>query len=69
VTCQPNSVRTPALGVSGLAVMMLGTDTGPSIAGTDIRLLEVLGWAGLFAGLVLLLRVLLDVLRGQPPDR
>jgi ubiquinone biosynthesis protein len=58
-----------ALGVSGLAVMMLGTETGPSIAGTAIRLLEVLGWVGLFAGLVLLLRVLLDVLRGEPPDR
>ncbi len=52
-----------ALGVSALAIMLLGTDTGPNVAGTDIRLVEVLGWTGLFAGLVLLLRVLLDVLR------
>jgi ubiquinone biosynthesis protein len=52
-----------ALGVSALAVMLLGTDTGPTIAGTDIRLVEVLGWTGLFAGLILLLRVLLDLLR------
>lgn len=54
-----------ALGVCGLAVMMLGTEAGPSLEGTDIRLLEVLGWAGLFAGTVLLLRVLLDLLRSE----
>jgi hypothetical protein len=55
-----------ALGVSALAVMLLGTEAGPTIAGTDIRLVEVLGWTGLFAGLILLLRVLLDVLRSKP---
>jgi ubiquinone biosynthesis protein len=57
-----------ALGVSALAVMMLGTDAGPALAGTQIRLVEVLGWTGLFAGLVLLLRVLLDVLRSESRD-
>jgi ubiquinone biosynthesis protein len=54
-----------ALGVGLLSVMMLGTETGPLLAGTDVRLLEVLGWAGLFAGTVLLLRVLLAVLRTE----
>jgi ubiquinone biosynthesis protein len=58
-----------ALGVSALAVLLLGTDTGPTIAGTAIRLVEVLGWTGLFAGLVLLLRVLLDVLRSETRER
>lgn len=54
-----------ALGVCGLAVLMLGTEAGPSLEGTDVRLLEILGWAGLFAGTVLLLRVLLDLLRSE----
>jgi ubiquinone biosynthesis protein len=52
-----------ALGVGTLAVLMLGTTEGPTLAGTGIRLLEVLGWTGLFAAVVLILRVLLDVLR------
>jgi hypothetical protein len=42
---------------------MLGTATGPVLAGTEIHLLEVLGWTGLFASTILLLRVLLDALR------
>lgn len=60
-----------ALGVSLLSVVMLGTTTGPVIAGTEVRLLEVLGWIGLFAGTVLVLRALLDVLRDElpTPDR
>lgn len=56
-------LRLLALDVSALAIMLLGTDTGPNIAGTDIRRVEELGRTGLFAGLVLLLRALLDVLR------
>jgi ubiquinone biosynthesis protein len=61
-----------ALGVGLIAVLMLATEVGPMMAGTQIRLLEVLGWGGLFAGSVLLLRVLLEVLRhpgvpGPPP--
>ena len=54
-----------SLGVGVLSVMMLATEAGPELAGTDIRLLEVLGWVGLFAGTVLVLRVLLDVLRSD----
>lgn len=57
-----------SLGVGLLSVMMLGTETGPHLAGTEIRLLEVLGWVGLFAGTVLVLRVLLDVLRADAPS-
>lgn len=53
-----------SLGIGTLAVLMLGTDAGPTLAG-GVRLLEVLGWAGLFAGAVLVLRVLLDVLRSE----
>jgi ubiquinone biosynthesis protein len=58
-----------SLGVGLLSVLMLGTDTGPQLAGTEVRLLEVLGWTGLFAGTVLLLRVLLDVLRAEAGHR
>jgi ubiquinone biosynthesis protein len=54
-----------ALGVGLLSILMLGTATGPRFAGTDLRLLEVLGWFGLFGGTVLLLRVLLEVLRSE----
>ncbi len=58
-----------SLGVGLLAVLMLGTEVGPVLAGTEVRLLEVLGWLGLFGASVLLLRVLLDVLRSEAHDR
>jgi ubiquinone biosynthesis protein len=58
-----------ALGVGLLAVLMLGTDAGPALAGTEVRLLEVLGWFGLFGASILLLRVLLEVLRSEAGDR
>lgn len=54
-----------ALGLGLLSVMMLGLDTGPTMAGTEVLLVEALGWLGLFAGTVLLLRVVLDVLRSD----
>ena len=57
-----------ALGAGLLSVLMLGTTTGPLLAGTQLRLLEVLGWIGLFASTVLLLRVLLGVLRSEVED-
>jgi ubiquinone biosynthesis protein len=56
-----------ALGVGLISVLMISADAGPLLAGTDLRLVEMLGWLGLFAGTVLLLRVLLEVLR--PPAR
>lgn len=58
-----------SLGLGLLAVLMIGTDAGPHIAGTDVRLVEVLGWVALFAASVLLLRVLLQVLRHDSPGR
>lgn len=63
-----------SLGLGLIAAQLLATPAGPVLAGTSIRLLEALGWLGLFAGTVLLLRVLLDVLRprpspGTPPRR
>jgi hypothetical protein len=48
---------------------MLGTQAGPALAGTQVRLLEGLGWFGLFAGIVPVLRVLLDVLRAEARER
>jgi ubiquinone biosynthesis protein len=54
-----------SLGVGLLSVLLLGTEAGPVLAGGDTRLVEVLGWLGLFAGTVLLMRVLLEVLRSQ----
>jgi ubiquinone biosynthesis protein len=58
-----------ALGVGLIAVLMLATETGPVLAGTQLRLLEVLGWGGLFTGSVLALRVLLEVLRHPHRER
>jgi ubiquinone biosynthesis protein len=51
------------LGIGAISVVMLALDTGPVVVGTDVRLLEVFGWGGLFAGAVLLLRVLLRITR------
>jgi len=56
-----------SLGLALIAVIMLAIEAGPVLAGTELRLLEVLGWSGLFGATVLLLRVLLEVLR--PPAR
>lgn len=58
-----------ALGVALLSLLMLGSDTGPEVGGTGVRLLEVLGWFGLFVGTTLLLRVVLQVLRAEATRR
>jgi hypothetical protein len=44
-------------------VQLLALEVGPVVAGTQLRLLEVFGWFGLFATSVLILRVLLEVFR------
>jgi hypothetical protein len=46
-----------ALGLGLISVLMISADASPLLAGSQIRLLEVLGWFGLFGGTVLLLRV------------
>lgn len=58
-----------SLGVGLVSVIMLGIEAGPVLVALDVRLLEVLGWFGLFAGTVLVLRVLLDVLRTETRER
>lgn len=58
-----------ALGVALLSVLMLGSDSGPLLGGSGVRLLEVLGWFGLFVGTTLLLRVVLQVLRAEAARR
>jgi ubiquinone biosynthesis protein len=57
-----------ALGLGLISVLLFTVETGPVLAGTEIGLLEVLGWLGMFSGTVLLLRVLLEVLRPDPSD-
>lgn len=52
-----------SLGLGLLATLLLATEADPVLAGGDIRLVEVLGWVGLFGSAVLFLRVLLQVLR------
>lgn len=51
-----------ALGVTLVSVLMLGFTTGPELGGTGVLLTDALGWTGLFAGSVLVLRVLLEAL-------
>lgn len=58
-----------ALGILGLSILLLRTEVGPLITNQGPRLTEVLGWTGLFAGTVLVLRALLGVLRGLPDRR
>lgn len=56
-----------SLGLGLLATLLLATDAGPVLAGGDMRLVEVLGWVGLFGSAILFLRVLLQVVRPQDP--
>jgi ubiquinone biosynthesis protein len=52
-----------SLGVLGAAVLLMNTEAGPQIETSGFYLSELFGWLGLFAGTVLVLRVLLDALR------
>jgi ubiquinone biosynthesis protein len=56
-----------SLGLGLLATLLLATDAGPMLAGGDIRLLEAIGWVGLFGSAVLFLRILLEVVRPSVP--
>jgi ubiquinone biosynthesis protein len=55
------------VGLLATSVAMIAVEAGPAIVTADLTLLAALGWVGLFAGAVLVLRVLLDVLRSPPP--
>jgi ubiquinone biosynthesis protein len=57
-----------ALGLGFISVQLLTAEAGPVLAGSEVRLLEVLGWFAMFAGTVLLLRVLLTILRAAPAE-
>ena len=57
------------LGLALISVVMLGTADGPMLDVMDVALLDVLGWFGLFAGVVLILRVVLAALRDERPPR
>ena len=52
-----------SLGVLGASVLLMNTEAGPQIETSGFYLSELFGWVGLFAGTVLVLRVLLDALR------
>ena len=58
-----------ALGLGLIAVLMVTAEAGPVLAGTEVRLLETLGWLGMFGATVLLLRVLLEILRPVSRDQ
>jgi ubiquinone biosynthesis protein len=57
-----------SLGLLAISVMLLGAEAGPEIETRGFYLTELFGWVGLFAGTVLLLRVMLDALRPQFAD-
>lgn len=57
-----------SLGLLAISVMLLGAEAGPEIQTRGFFLTELFGWVGLFAGTVLLLRVMLDALRPQLAD-
>lgn len=54
------------LGVVGLSILLIGTQTGPVFAERDLYLTQFVGWITLFFGAMLVLRSLLDVLRRAP---
>lgn len=51
------------LGILALSVLLVQTESGPTVAVSGFYLTQLLGWTGLFAGTALTLRALLDVLR------
>lgn len=55
-----------SLGILSVSILLLRTEAGPLITDQGPRLTELLGWTGLFAGTVLVLRALLGVLRHRP---
>jgi ubiquinone biosynthesis protein len=60
-----------SLGVLAVSVALITTEAGPEIETSEFHLSELFGWVGLFAGTVLVLRVLLEALRPttSPPHR
>jgi ubiquinone biosynthesis protein len=53
------------IGLGGISVALLTSEGGPEVAGIQVRIFEVLGWATAAFATLLLLRILLGVLRSD----
>lgn len=52
-----------SVGLGAGSVVLLGIDSGITLAGTEFTLSEAIGWTGLAFALILMLRVVLEVVR------
>jgi ubiquinone biosynthesis protein len=53
------------IGLGGVSVALLTSEGGPDVAGIQVRIFEILGWATAAFSTLLLLRILLGVLRSE----
>jgi len=53
------------IGIGGISVALLTSEGGPDVAGIEVRIFELLGWATAAFATLLLLRILLGVLRSE----
>lgn len=53
------------IGLGGVSVALLTSEGGPDVAGIQVRVFELLGWATAAFATLLLLRILLGVLRSE----
>jgi ubiquinone biosynthesis protein len=53
------------IGLGGISVALLTSQGGPEVAGIQVRIFELLGWATAAFATLLLLRILLGVLRSE----
>lgn len=53
------------IGLGGISVALLTSEGGPEVAGIQVRVFELLGWATAAFATLLLLRILLGVLRSE----
>jgi ubiquinone biosynthesis protein len=53
------------IGLGGISVALLTSVGGPEVAGIQVRVFELLGWATAAFATLLLLRILLGVLRSE----
>lgn len=53
------------IGLGGVSVVLLTSEGGPDVAGIQVRIFEILGWATAAFATLLMLRVLLGVLRSE----
>lgn len=53
------------IGLGGVSVALLTSEGGPDVAGIQVRIFEILGWATAAFATLLMLRILLGVLRSE----